>query len=100
MTGDVMEWDNAEVAGAVRPQWRVDGEIVRLSIPREDDMVSQTTKLFGFLILLAVMFAGAYAVGAQVGPIVVSHGLGSGGSMHMGGTASGAGRGSATGPRR
>jgi hypothetical protein len=87
-------------AGAVGPQCRAGGEIVRPSISRGDDMVSPAAKLFGFLILLAVMFAGAYAVGAQVGPIAISHGSGSGGSMHMGGAASGAGRRPATVPRR
>jgi hypothetical protein len=63
-------------------------------------MVSPTAKLFGFLILLAVMFAGAYAAGAQVGPVAVSHGSGNGGSMQMGGTASGAGRAPDAGPHR
>jgi hypothetical protein len=62
-------------------------------------MVSPIAKLFGFLILLAAMFAGAYAVGAQVGPIAVSHGSGNGGSMHMGGTGSGPGQAPVTGSR-
>ncbi len=84
-----MEWHNAEVVGAVRPQCRVSGEIVRLSISEEDDMMGPTAKLFGFLILLAAMFAGAYAVGAQVGPVSLSHRSGDGGSMQMGGMESG-----------
>jgi hypothetical protein len=78
----------------------VDVEIVRLGISGEDDMVSPTAKLLGFLVLLAAMFTGAYAVGAQVGPVAVSHGSGDGGSMQMGGTGSGPGRAPVTGPRR
>ena len=56
-------------------------------------------KLGAFLLLLAVMFGGAYAVGTQVGPIAPgpapastpapapaspSSGGGGGGGMHMG----------------
>jgi hypothetical protein len=73
---------------------------VPLSISGEDDMVHPTAKLFGFLLLLAAMFAGAYAVGAQVGPIAISHQSGNGGSMHMGGTGSGPGRAPVAGSRR
>ena len=51
-------------------------------------------KLGGFLLLLAVVFGGAYAVGTQVGPIAPGPGHtstppppspgGGGGGMHMG----------------
>jgi hypothetical protein len=32
-------------------------------------MASPAARLLGFLILLAVMFAGAYAAGARLGPV-------------------------------
>jgi len=51
-------------------------------------------KLAGFLILLAVIFAGAHAAGARLGPVTTSHsqvqydnggsGPGMGGGMKMG----------------
>jgi hypothetical protein len=59
--------------------------------------VSAAVKLGGFLLLLAVVFGGAYAAGARVGPIAPgpAHtstpappnpgGGGGGGGMHMGG---------------
>jgi hypothetical protein len=100
VTAEGTEWHNTEVAGGVRAQCRLGGEIVPLSTSGEDDMVSPTAKLLGFLILLAAMFTGAYAVGAQVGPIAVSHSSGNGGSMQMGGTGSDPGRASVTGLRR
>jgi hypothetical protein len=59
--------------------------------------VSAAVKLGGFLLLLAVVFGGAYAVGTQVGPIAPGPGHtstpappspggggGGGGGMHMG----------------
>jgi hypothetical protein len=55
-------------------------------------MVSPAVKLCGFLILLVVVFAAAYAAGARIGPVTTSQtqqGLthqGGGGSMRMGGT--------------
>jgi hypothetical protein len=60
--------------------------------------VSQATKLCGFLLLLVVIFACAYAAGAHLGPVTVDSHLpwssspggnpnsgGGGGSMNMGG---------------
>jgi hypothetical protein len=53
---------------------------------RKAAKVSQAAKLCGFFLLLAVMFAASYAVGARLGPVTVSHvNQGPGGSMHMGG---------------
>ncbi len=43
-------------------------------------MASPAVRLLSFLILLAVMFGVAYAVGFHLGPITVNHG----GSMQMG----------------
>jgi hypothetical protein len=34
--------------------------------------VSPAAKLCGFLVLLAVIFAGAYAAGARLGPVTVN----------------------------
>lgn len=46
-------------------------------------------KLAGFLILLAVIFAGAHAAGGRLGPVTTSHSPvqydGGGGSPGMGG---------------
>ena len=48
-------------------------------------------KLIGFLVLFAVIFAGAHAAGAALGPVTTGHspvtydGSGSGGGMNMGG---------------
>jgi hypothetical protein len=63
--------------------------------------VSPAAKLCGFLLLLAVIFAGAYAAGAHLGPVTTSasqsggagpmHMSGSGG-MNMGGSAPARGR--------
>lgn len=56
-------------------------------------MTTPRARLFGFLVLLAILFAGAYAIGASVGPITLTHGpapSGPGGPMHMG--AAGAGQ--------
>jgi hypothetical protein len=36
-------------------------------------MASPAARLLGFLLLLAVMFAGAYAVGARLGPVELAH---------------------------
>jgi hypothetical protein len=48
-------------------------------------MASPAARLLGFLILLAVMFAGAYLAGARLGPITPSHSQpGQGGTMQMG----------------
>jgi len=47
-------------------------------------MVSPAARLFAFLMLLAVMFAGAYAIGGRLGPVQLTHQQpGPGGSMHM-----------------
>ena len=67
--------------------------------PQEDGdgPVSPAAKLCGFLLLLAVVFAGAYAAGARMGPIAPGRAPsdtsspvpagpgGAGGGMHMGG---------------
>jgi hypothetical protein len=36
-------------------------------------VVSASARLCGFLILLGVIFAAAYAAGARLGPVTVSH---------------------------
>ena len=56
--------------------------------------MSPAAKLCGFLILLAVIFAGAYLAGAHLGPVSVSQTTGGsmGGSMNMGGTGTSYGR--------
>jgi hypothetical protein len=54
--------------------------------------VSPAVKLAGFLVLLALVFAGAHAAGARLGPVTTSHsqvryagnGAGQGGGMNMG----------------
>ena len=55
--------------------------------------MSPAAKLCGFLILVAVIFAGAYTVGARLGPV---SGSGSGtsgpGPMNMGGAGTSYGR--------
>jgi hypothetical protein len=48
--------------------------------------VSPATKLCGFLILLAVVFAAAYAAGAHLGPVNASYVHQGGGGMRMGGS--------------
>ena len=64
--------------------------------------MSPAAKLCGFLLLLAVVFAGAYAAGARIGPVAPGRAPsgtsspvpanpgggsgGSGGGMNMGGT--------------
>ncbi len=45
-------------------------------------MVSPAVRLLGFVLLLATMFAAAYAAGASLGPITMAH-QGHGGGMHM-----------------
>ena len=51
---------------------------------REVKMASPAARLLGFLLLIAVMFAGAYAVGARLGPVELTHAPSTpGGSMHM-----------------
>jgi hypothetical protein len=63
-------------------------------------MASPAARLLGFLILLAVMFAGAYAAGAGLGPITARHAPpGQGGTMQMS-SGSGAGRPRPAGPAR
>lgn len=48
--------------------------------------MSPAAKLCGFLVLLAVIFAGAYAAGARLGPVTTTQSGGNGsGSMNMGG---------------
>jgi hypothetical protein len=46
--------------------------------------VSPPAKLCGFLVLLAVLFTAAYAVGAVLGPVTVKGGSDHG-TMHMSG---------------
>jgi len=48
-------------------------------------MVSPAARLLAFVLLLAVMFAGAYAIGARLGPVQLTHSQQNpgGGSMHM-----------------
>jgi hypothetical protein len=53
---------------------------------KEGRLVSPATKLCGFLILLAVVFAAAYAAGARVGPVNASYVHQGGGGMQMGGS--------------
>jgi hypothetical protein len=51
--------------------------------------VIREAKLLGFLILLAVIFAGAHAAGARLGPVTTSHSQvsypGQGGGVNTGG---------------
>jgi hypothetical protein len=55
--------------------------------------VSPAAKLCGFLILLAVIFAGAYTAGARLGPVSGNgSGTSSPGQMNMGGTGTSYGR--------
>jgi hypothetical protein len=47
-------------------------------------MASPAARLLGFLLLLAIMFAGAFAVGARLGPVELTHPPSApGGSTHM-----------------
>jgi hypothetical protein len=50
-------------------------------------LLTPAIKLAGFLILLAVIFAGAHAAGARLGPVTTSHSQVQygGGSPGMGG---------------
>jgi hypothetical protein len=53
-------------------------------------MPAPAIKLMGFLVLLALVFAGAHAAGATLGPVTTGHSLvryddGGGGSPGMGG---------------
>ncbi len=52
--------------------------------------MSPAAKLCGLFLLLAVVFAGAYAAGAHLGPVSVgtSQSGGGSGSMNMGGSGS------------
>ena len=51
---------------------------------REVDMASPAARLLGFLLLLAIMFAGAFTVGARLGPVALTHAPRvPGGTMHM-----------------
>lgn len=52
--------------------------------------MTPAVKLIGFLVLLALIFAGAHAAGARLGPVTTGHSLvryngGGGGSPGMGG---------------
>jgi hypothetical protein len=53
--------------------------------------LTPAVKLVGFLVLLALIFAGAHAAGARLGPVTTGHsqvqydGGGTGGSPGMGG---------------
>ncbi len=48
-------------------------------------MTSPASRLGGFLVLLVIMFAAAYAIGASLGPVTLTHApSGPGGTMHMG----------------
>jgi hypothetical protein len=57
-------------------------------VDRENAMVSPAVKLYGFVLLLVVVFAVAYAAGARLGPVTTSQTRqgGGGSSMHMGGS--------------
>ncbi len=47
-------------------------------------MASPAARLLGFLLLLAIMFAGAFTVGARLGPVTLAHAPRvPGGTMHM-----------------
>jgi hypothetical protein len=53
-------------------------------------MPAPAVKLIGFFVLLALVFIGAHAAGARLGPVTTSHSLvryddGGGGSPGMGG---------------
>jgi hypothetical protein len=48
--------------------------------------VSPATKLCGFLIMLAIVFAAAFAAGARLGPVNASYVHSGGGGMQMGST--------------
>jgi hypothetical protein len=55
--------------------------------------VSPAAKLCGFLILLAVLFTGAYTAGARLGPVSAGGpGTSGPGQMNMGGTGTSYGR--------
>jgi hypothetical protein len=57
------------------------------------NQVSPAAKLCGFLILLAVIFAGAYVAGARLGPVSAGRSqTSSPGMMNMGGTGTSYGR--------
>jgi hypothetical protein len=47
-------------------------------------MTSPAVRLLGFLILLAILFAGAYAAGGRLGPVTLTHSRPGSGPMHMG----------------
>jgi hypothetical protein len=63
---------------------------VRTSRPgAAKDSVNAGLRLAGFLLLLAVVFAGAHAVGSHLGPVSTGQTQSGGGSpMHMGGSGS------------
>jgi hypothetical protein len=46
-------------------------------------MTSPAARLLGFLILLAILFAGAYAAGARLGPVTLTHSQPGNGPMQM-----------------
>jgi hypothetical protein len=64
------------------------------------DPVIREVKLLGFLVLLAVVFLGAHAAGARLGPVTTSHtqvsypgqGESGPGGMNMGGGGTGPGQ--------
>ena len=73
-----------------------DTSVTVTSVQREegDVPVSPAAKLCGFLLLLAVIFIGAYAAGAHLGPVTVgspSSGTSSPGPANPGGGGTGGG---------
>ena len=67
-------------------------------------MPNPAVRLTGFLVLLAVVFAGAHAAGARFGPVTTGHSLvrydgGGGGSPGMGGMRMGGMHWGGLGPR-
>jgi len=77
-------WHNA--LGGRKAARRPEGDA--RSFPATDcgevDMASPAVRLLGFLLLLAIMFAGAFAVGARLGPVELTHApRAPGGTMHM-----------------
>jgi hypothetical protein len=72
------------------PSYAVTKGISKIANPRSrETAVGPGLKLGGFLLLLAAIFAGAYAEGAHLGPVVTPQSQsGGGGSMNMGGAGS------------
>jgi hypothetical protein len=65
------------------------GKLRSFATAARGEVLTPAIKLAGFLILLAVIFAGAHAVGARLGPVTTGHSQvqydGDGGSPGMGG---------------